>query len=73
MPEPIKVGFIGGGPRGNGLFNNLISSEEMEEKVLPVACMDPQEQVRKNWRYKIDSVHSTLDSLLKERGSDWQN
>ncbi|MEX2681875.1 MAG: hypothetical protein Q6373_009750, partial [Candidatus Sigynarchaeota archaeon] len=50
MPEPVNVGFIGGGPRAESIFNTLIMNKRFEDQVVPVAMMDTSEAVVNNWR-----------------------
>jgi len=62
----INIGFIGGGPRARSLWNSLISSPEMEEKVYPKAVLDINQDTLKSWKYLVDKTHNNLDSFLKE-------
>ncbi|NMC07834.1 MAG: Gfo/Idh/MocA family oxidoreductase [Candidatus Lokiarchaeota archaeon] len=64
MQGPIKIGFIGGGPRSESLFNTLVMNKRFEDTVVPVAMMDTSETVANNWRYKVDATYTSLDDFL---------
>ncbi|MEX2755936.1 MAG: Gfo/Idh/MocA family protein [Candidatus Sigynarchaeota archaeon] len=70
MPEPVNVGFIGGGPRAESIFNTLIMNKRFEDQVVPVAMMDTSEAVVNNWRYKVESTYTSLDKFLAHEGLD---
>lgn len=66
MDEQIKIGFIGGGGRARSLWNNIFSSEEMEDSVIPQAVLEINEKTLKEWQYLVENTHNTLDGFLKD-------
>lgn len=66
MPDPIKIGFIGGGPRARSLWNSIFSSPKMEEYAEPKAIFDINPEFVKDWRYLVQNGHTSLDSFLKD-------
>ncbi|MHA1731911.1 MAG: Gfo/Idh/MocA family protein [Promethearchaeota archaeon] len=68
--EPVRVGFVGTGPRSESIFSSLIHDESMEEKILPVAAIDRDEGAVANWRYRVDGVYTDLEKFLDHPGLD---
>ncbi|MHA1821932.1 MAG: Gfo/Idh/MocA family protein [Promethearchaeota archaeon] len=62
--EPLKIGFIGGGPRAHSLWSSLMSSEEMEDLVVPEAIIDVNEVSVKEWRYKTNHQYTNFEKFL---------
>jgi hypothetical protein len=65
MPEPINIGFIGGGPRAESLFTTTIMNKRLQDQFVPAAMMDTNEEVAKNWQLKVDKTYTSLDEFLK--------
>jgi hypothetical protein len=70
MPEPVNIGFIGGGPRADSIFNTLVMNKRFADKVVPVAMMDTSEEVTRNWRYKVEGTYTSLDKFLAHEALD---
>lgn len=66
MDSQIKIGFIGGGARSRALWNYLLSSEEMEDLVIPQALLDINDKIINEWRFLVENTHDTMDSFLKD-------
>jgi predicted dehydrogenase len=65
MPIDIKLGFIGGGPRANSLWQTICSIPDFEDSVLPYAMLDKDLETAKNWAFRVDKTFTDLDGLLK--------
>lgn len=65
MAGPIRLGFVGGGPRSNSIFSTLVMNKAFEDMVEPVAMLDTSEGVAKDWRYKVETTCTSLDAFLK--------
>ncbi|MHA1697730.1 MAG: Gfo/Idh/MocA family protein [Promethearchaeota archaeon] len=68
--DPIKLGFVGGGPRSSGIYGTLIFNKSFENKIEPVALLDNNPAVLKEWSYKVDNVYQDLDQFLKNEDLD---
>jgi hypothetical protein len=64
MNEPLKIGFIGGGPRAGSLWQSIFLAAE--DFIHPKAVFDINQETLKSWEYKVDTVHSNYDQFLKE-------
>nr|MDO8117461.1 Gfo/Idh/MocA family oxidoreductase [Candidatus Sigynarchaeota archaeon] len=66
MVEPIKIGFIGGGPRSNSIFNTIVMNRQFENAFEPVAIVDPKPNVTDEWRFKVEHPCTSLDDFLNQ-------
>ena len=66
MVEPLKIGIIGAGPRANSLFNSVVMNPKNEDKVEINSIFDLNADAVADWRYKVDSTHTSFDAFLKE-------
>jgi hypothetical protein len=65
MTDPLKIGFLGAGPRARGLYNNIFSGPEYEDLVVPAAVFDINANAVNNWRFIVDQTTTELDTFLK--------
>jgi Oxidoreductase family, NAD-binding Rossmann fold len=66
MGEPLKIGFLGGAGRASSLWSTLFTDEQNEDKIHPQAVLDINPETANNWRYKVDTTTSDLDTFLNE-------
>jgi hypothetical protein len=70
MVEPLNLGFIGGGPRADDIFNTLVMNRQFEGLINPVGVMDPDLETLKNWKFRVENAFTELDDLLKVESLD---
>ncbi len=66
MTEPVKIGFIGGGPRSNSIFNTIVMNRRFEDAFEPVTIVDTNPKVIEDWQFKVDHACTSLDEFLKQ-------
>ncbi len=65
--EPIRIGFIGAGPRANSLANQMIFNPNMDERILPTCVLDKNPEALINWRYRVNEngLFTSFEQMLK--------
>ncbi len=61
----LNAVFIGGGPRSTSFWNQLAMNGKYEDIFYPLAVVEPNAKIAGDWRFKVDTVCSTLDEALK--------
>lgn len=68
--EPIHIGFMGGGPRGNSIYETLVFQRRFKGQIHPTCIVDRSPGVLKEWSYKVDFPCKSLDEMLRNESID---